>query len=68
MQGKEAKIIVFVLGGQSDGALSWASSKPNLLNVAASRAKEFIYIIGDKDRWNKLRYFNDAVKILDNFN
>lgn len=65
MQGKEAKIIIFVLGGKTDGARKWASSKPNLLNVAVSRAKEFLYIVGNKNSWRNLEYFSDAVRLLD---
>lgn len=64
MQGKEAEVIIFVLGGASDGARAWASSKPNLLNVAVSRAKEFLYIVGNKDKWEKLEYFDDAVRLI----
>lgn len=59
MQGKEAKIIILVLGGSSDGARDWAASKPNLLNVALTRAKEYIYIIGNKEKYLKLSYFKD---------
>ena len=32
MQGKEADVIMFVLGGATKGARTWAASKPNLLN------------------------------------
>lgn len=61
MQGKEAKIIIFVLGGATSGARTWAASKPNLLNVALTRAKNYIYIIGDKENWQDLPNFNKAV-------
>jgi len=64
MQGKEAKIIVFILGGSSDGALTWASSKPNLLNVAVTRAKEYLFVIGDRDRWGALPYFSQMANLL----
>lgn len=50
-QGKEAPIVFFVLGAdrQSSGAARWAMSEPNMMNVAATRAKEEFYIIGDRD-------------------
>ena len=40
-QGKENKIVYFVLGADnmSEGAARWAVSEPNILNVAATRAK-----------------------------
>lgn len=49
-QGKEAPVVFFVLGAdsQSSGAARWAVSEPNMMNVAATRAKEEFYIIGDK--------------------
>lgn len=49
-QGKEAPIVFMVLGAdkQSSGAASWAVGEPNMMNVAATRAKEEFYIIGDK--------------------
>ena len=49
-QGKEAPIVFFVLGAdqQSGGAARWAVAEANIMNVAATRAKEEFYIIGDK--------------------
>lgn len=49
-QGKEAPIVFLVLGAdtQSKGAARWAVSEANMMNVAATRAKQEFYIIGDK--------------------
>lgn len=49
-QGKEAPIVFMVLGAdqQSAGAARWAVSEPNMMNVAATRAKKEFYIVGDK--------------------
>ena len=65
MQGKEADIIVFVLGGATKGARAWAASKPNLLNVALTRAKEVIYIVGNRENWASLPYFEVAARKID---
>lgn len=61
-QGKEADAVILVLGcdESSAGALNWASSKPNILNVAATRAKYRLYIVGDRQLWSKLKYFDEA--------
>ncbi|MEM5816097.1 MAG: AAA domain-containing protein, partial [Candidatus Aenigmatarchaeota archaeon] len=64
-QGKEANIVFVVLGGRSERSMAWASSKPNLLNVALTRAKELCFVIGDKNLWGRMPYFKDAVEILD---
>lgn len=57
-QGKEADVVILVLGGGTASSRNWAASAPNLLNVAVSRAKKRLYVIGDKRGWSGLRYFD----------
>lgn len=61
-QGKEEFLVLMVLGADHAHANSanWASSKPNLLNVAATRAKRGFYIIGDRSLWGGKPYFRTA--------
>ncbi len=65
-QGKEADIVFLVLGGDPTrpGALDWAAERPNLLNVAASRSRRRLYVIGDRERWGRLRYFSSLTSRL----
>ncbi|KVN90228.1 DNA helicase [Burkholderia ubonensis] len=66
MQGKESSIVVVVLGGNTTSSLAreWAVSEPNLLNVAATRAKRRLYMIGDRDDWKSRSQFCDCLDLL----
>jgi superfamily I DNA and/or RNA helicase len=50
-QGKEAEAVVLLLGGKTRGAIQWVTGTPNVLNVAVTRAKRRLYIIGDWEVW-----------------
>ncbi|WP_329380747.1 AAA domain-containing protein [Anaerofustis sp. HA2171] len=71
-QGKEAKIVFLVLGAdkKSEGAARWAVSEPNIMNVAATRAKEEFYIIGDKRLYSGLgsNVVRETINVIDHYN
>jgi hypothetical protein len=53
-QGKEAEHVIFLLGGnpKTPGVIAtFAGAKPNLVNVAVTRAKRRLYVIGDRNYW-----------------
>lgn len=60
VQGREAEAVIFVLGAPlatQSGARGWAGGQPNLLNVAVTRAKEVIYVVGSRARWKGVGVF-----------
>jgi len=66
-QGKEANEVIFILGcyeKSGAGAAQWAGNKPNILNVAVTRAKYRVAIIGDSNLWRKVPNFDFAYKTL----
>lgn len=64
-QGKEADEVVFVLGcdKRALGAVRFVNA--NIVNVAASRAKYRLYIIGDYNVWKENDYVKAAKRELD---
>lgn len=61
-QGKEAKEVIFLLGcdesKESSGAINWVNK--NIVNVAVTRAKFRLYVIGDEKAWSN----SDCVELV----
>lgn len=60
-QGKEAEGVILLLGAQgphNEGARNWAGNKINIINVAVTRAKNVLYVIGSFKDWHQCGYFN----------
>jgi hypothetical protein len=61
-QGREAEAVILVLGAPhptQTGARGWAGGRPNLLNVAVTRAKETIYVVGNRRLWREAGLFRE---------
>jgi hypothetical protein len=66
-QGKEAEAVILMLGagrGAREGARTWAGRTPNLLNVAATRAKRALYVVGNREEWMGAGCFREAARML----
>ncbi len=52
-QGKEEDSVLMILGADSQhvGSADWACGKPNILNVALTRARRRFYVAGDRELW-----------------
>ena len=59
-QGREADVVFIVLGSRAgkrkEGSRSWVNGSPNLLNVAVSRAKRRVYVVGNLADWKNGTY------------
>jgi hypothetical protein len=49
------------------GARAWAGGRPNLLNVAVTRAKEVVYVVGNRNLWREAGLFRDLDTRLESF-
>ncbi|HEY4288652.1 MAG TPA: DEAD/DEAH box helicase [Puia sp.] len=65
-QGKEAEVVFLVLGTLPENvrARDWVAGAPNMLNVAVTRAKARLYVIGNRGVWGRHRYFSELVRVL----
>lgn len=66
-QGKENDTVIMMLGAQhpeDKGARSIMTSKPNVLNVGISRAKNNLYVIGNAELWLKHKYMQEIYNML----
>lgn len=62
VQGREAEAVIFVLGAPDAGqrgARVWGGARPNLLNVAVTRAQEAIYVVGNRELWREAGVFRE---------
>ncbi|HEJ9032846.1 TPA: DNA helicase [Serratia marcescens] len=53
-QGREADTVILLLGApkaSQQRARQWAASPPNIINVAVSRAKQNLYVVGSVAAW-----------------
>ncbi len=65
-QGKEAEVVFLVLGTLPENvrARDWVAGSPNMLNVAVTRAKARLYVIGNRRVWSGHRYFSELAGAL----
>lgn len=71
-QGKEADYVVFLLGGDPRKPAvisSFAGKNPNLVNVAVTRAKKRLYVLGKRSFWtgrgDTNGYYGHMAEVLD---
>ena len=57
-------VLVLSTGPENARARAWAAEKPNLLNVAFSRAKRRLYVVGNRESWRPLPYFRVLAEAL----
>ncbi|RUO34884.1 DEAD/DEAH box helicase [Aliidiomarina soli] len=56
-QGKEASTVILCTSASNirkkQGGITWVNSKPNLLNVAVTRAQHHLFVIGNQKDWSE---------------
>lgn len=69
-QGKQADNVILCLGIDSKnpnrGAIQWVCNRPNIINVAVSRAKYRLIVVGDFNVWRNERYALEIYKCIQN--
>lgn len=66
-QGREASEVLLILGCDANSGKSaalWVGQKPNMINVAVSRAKYRLGVIGDLDLWRHVPYVQTVCRTL----
>ncbi len=65
-QGKEASVVVFVLGCDESmrGSARWAGERPNLVNVAVTRARQRLFVVGSLSLWHNQGVFSELASSL----
>ena len=63
-----ARVVVAVAGPRREqqeeaGTRGWAAGTPNIVNVAASRAKDYFYVVGNYSAWQGI----GAMRIVQNY-
>lgn len=67
VQGREADTVILVLGApkaSQHGARAWAAGTPNILNVAVSRAKQNLYVVGSHGAWSGVGHARELASAL----
>jgi hypothetical protein len=52
-------------GNKFKGARAWAGSMPNIVNVAVTRAKSNLYVVGNKEEWRGAGFFMPMIRSLE---
>ena len=66
-QGREADTVILLLGApkaSQNGARNWAGGSPNIVNVAVSRAKQNLYVVGSHGAWSGAGHFLELARSL----
>jgi hypothetical protein len=68
VQGREADSVILLLGAPKaaqGGARSWAAGTPNILNVAVSRARQNLYVIGSFRAWSAVGHARELARSME---
>ena len=66
-QGKESKTVFFMLSATVSemSGVNWVNQGPNLINVAVTRAKQNLIVVGERDLWADGKYSSGLASALE---
>jgi hypothetical protein len=68
VQGREADTVLLLLGAPKaaqGGARGWAAGTPNILNVAVSRARQNLYVVGSFGAWSGVGHARELARSME---
>ena len=68
VQGREADTVILLLGApkaSQGGARSWAAATPNIFNVAVSRARQNLYVVGSFGAWSGVGHARELARSME---
>jgi len=58
------QVVVLAVGGIRFSGAKAGCAKAHLLNVAVSRAKSRLYVIGNRQQWERQKHFDVMTRLL----
>jgi len=68
VQGREVDTVILLLAApkaSQGGARTWAAETPNILNIAVSRARQNLYVVGSFGAWSGVGHARELARSME---